>query len=145
MKKPSTHSQCKVEKQHFNGFEPSNTTPVPDVLFDELLADLSGSELKVLMYIIRRTRGFKKDSDAISLTQFEKGIVTSDGRILDRGCGLNRETICKALKSLEERGCIKSDKRTNHQGDSDITVYSIRFKGEVVGKSDQGSRKIRPG
>jgi hypothetical protein len=28
---------------------------VPDQLFDELLVELSGAELKVLLYIIRRT------------------------------------------------------------------------------------------
>ena len=131
----------------FEGFEPANTTPVPDVFFDVLLPLLSGAETKVLLYIIRRTLGFKKTTDAISLTQFEKGIVTHDGKVLDEGCGLNRETISKALKSLESRGCITSQKRligNNH----DVTVYSIRFKSDagVVGKSDPGgSRKIRPG
>ncbi len=129
---------------NFSGFEPSNTTPVPDILFDELLSELSGSELKVLLYIIRRTRGFKKDTDAISLSQFQNGIVTNDGRVLDKGCGLNRETICKALKSLEDGGYIKSEKSTTHLGDNAVTVYSIRFKGDVVEKSNQGSRKSEP-
>jgi hypothetical protein len=128
----------------FSGFEQANTTPVPDVFFDELLPELSGAELKVLLYIIRRTKGFKKDTDAISLTQFENGIVTSSGKVLDKGCGLSRETICKALVSLETKGCIKSEKRTSKHGSNAVTLYSIRFKGEVVGKTDQGSRKNRP-
>lgn len=136
----------------FAGFERSNTTPIPDVLFDGLLTELSGAELKVLLYIMRRTWGFKKDTDAISLSQFEHGIITRDGRTLDKGVGLNRETICKALQSLEENGYITSEK----QGRS-VTIYSIHFKGsrksepqwsenptsQVVGKSAQGSRKIR--
>jgi hypothetical protein len=137
----------------FDGFVRSNTTPIPDVLFDELLSILSGAELKVLLYIMRRTWGFKKDSDAIALSQFEHGITTRDGRVLDRGCGLHRETICKALKSLEKLGCIKSEKQVSAHGDKDITVYKIRFRGEseVVEKSDHpeksdhiGSRKKRP-
>lgn len=53
----------------FSGFVFPTTTPVPDQLFDELLPRLSGAELKVLMYIIRRTFGFKKQSDDISLAQ----------------------------------------------------------------------------
>ncbi len=135
----------------FTGFEAANTTPVPDILFDTLLPDLSGAELKVLLYIIRRTSGFKKTMDAISLTQFEGGIITKDGRVLDRGCGLSRETVCNALQSLEKRGCIKSDKRS-HNGGKEITAYSINFAYDekVVGKSDQlvqqsdyPSRKIR--
>ncbi len=128
----------------FDGFEPSNTTSVPDIFFDELLSILSGAEIKVLLYIIRRTLGFKKTTDAISLSQFENGITTHEGKVLDRGCGLNRETICKALKSLELLGCITSLKRTANKNDKDTTLYSIRFKGEVkvVGKSDHvGSRK----
>src|SRR5690348_4109569 len=131
----------------FEGFEQANTTPIPDVLFDTLLTKLSGAELKVLLYIMRRTWGFKKDTDAISLTQFEHGIVTKEGKRLDYGCGLNRETICKALQSLETKGCIKSEKRTAHKRDMDVTIYSIRFKGEamVVGKSDHSaSRKNQP-
>jgi hypothetical protein len=47
------------------GFRRPTTTPVPDELFDEWLAVLSGAELKCLLYIVRRTLGFKKDADAI--------------------------------------------------------------------------------
>ena len=67
----------------FSGFAFPTTTPVPDQLFDELLHRLSGAELKVLMYIIRRTFGFKKQSDDISLAQLVKGIRTKDGKIFD--------------------------------------------------------------
>ena len=90
----------------FRGYSRPTYTPVPDELFDEQLPDLSGAELKVLLYIIRRTFGFKKDSDTISLNQICKGIVTRDGRVLDRGTGLNKDTVTKAIKSLEEGGYI---------------------------------------
>jgi len=53
----------------FQGFRSPNYTQVPDELFDELMSTLSGAELKVLLYIIRRTFGFKKGSDTISLSQ----------------------------------------------------------------------------
>jgi hypothetical protein len=126
----------------FNGFEPANTTPVPDILFDELLSWLSGSELKVLLYIIRRTRGFKKDSDAISLSQFQKGIVTKDGKQLDKGCGIDdRQTIINALASLEKKRCIVSEKCKTAKGDNATTVYRILFSQGVVGKANQGSRE----
>ena len=114
----------------FDGFEPANTTPVPDVLFDELLPYLNEAQLKVMLYIIRRTLGFKKTADAISLKQFRYGITTKDEKKLDSGCGLkNFTTISKALKSLEQMGCIESDKRETSQGDQDTTVYRIRFRG----------------
>jgi hypothetical protein len=70
----------------FNGFIFPTTTPIPDQVFDELLHLLSGNELKVLLYICRRTFGFKKESDTISLNQMVNGITTRDGRVLDRGC-----------------------------------------------------------
>jgi hypothetical protein len=38
----------------FAGYDSPNYTMVPDQLFDEHLAFLSGAELKVLLYIIRR-------------------------------------------------------------------------------------------
>lgn len=44
----------------FQGFYVPNSTQVPDTLFDELMADLSGAELKVVLYVIRRTFGFKR-------------------------------------------------------------------------------------
>jgi hypothetical protein len=47
------------------------------------MSHLSGGELKVLLYICRRTFGFRKDSDSISLTQISKGITTKAGRVLD--------------------------------------------------------------
>ena len=72
------------------GFDSPNYTPVPDKLFDEYLARLSGAELKALLYIIRRTFGFKKDSDTISLKQMVEGITTHDGRRLDFGAGLSK-------------------------------------------------------
>lgn len=134
----------------FEGFEPANTTPVPDVLFDELLSELNESELKVLLYIIRRTAGFKKQTDAISLTQFQKGIrKRATGEILDKGCGVkDRATIVKALASLEKRGCIESIKGSDPQGDKATSSYRIRFRSGVVGKTnhptDIGSGQNQP-
>jgi hypothetical protein len=57
----------------FEGSSAPNYTQVPDALFDVLLPEGTESELKVLLYIIRRTYGFKKDSDSISLGQMVDG------------------------------------------------------------------------
>jgi hypothetical protein len=127
--------------ENFEGFVPANTTPVPDVLFDELLPTLKEAELKALLYIIRRTLGFKKSTDAISLTQFKKGITTKEGKVLDKGCGVkDRTTLIKALASLEDKGCIESIKAKTASGDDDITSYRIRFR-DVVGNSDHLNTK----
>src|SRR4051795_9527229 len=105
---PSAEDQTPSQ---FRGFRSPNYTPVPDELFDELLVELSGAELKVLLYIIRRTFGFKKDSDNISLSQMLNGIETRDGLSLDRGTGLSKKTLLEALRSLEEKNVITTQRR----------------------------------
>src|SRR5215213_423496 len=93
---------------YFEGFENPTTTPVPDIVFDRLLSRLKEAELKALLYIIRRTFGFKKDHDPISFNQFLRGIVTRDGRVLDEGCGIrSRSTLSTALQSLERMGIVR--------------------------------------
>src|SRR5687767_12689394 len=90
----------------FVGFRSPNYTMVPDEVFDELLVELSGAELKVLLYIIRRTFGFKRDEDAISLSQMLNGITTRAGHVLDRGVGISKPTLLQALRSLEDKNII---------------------------------------
>ena len=63
---------------------------------------LSGSEQKVLDYILRHTWGFDKDHDEISLTQLQCGI-----RSFDKGTGLSRQTVITAIKGLIRKGFIK--------------------------------------
>ena len=72
---------------------------------------LTGSEQKVLDYILRHTWGFKKVADEISLTQLESGI-----KDFDKGTGLSRPTIIKALKGLIKKGFIskKLGNKANH-------------------------------
>src|SRR5213595_3815784 len=106
---PKSSSEPSVYK--FGGFQRPNYTSVPDEVFDELLFELTGSELKVLLYIIRRTFGFKRDSDNISLKQMVAGIRTRDGRTLDRGTGLSKKSVLQALRSLDERNLIETERR----------------------------------
>jgi hypothetical protein len=58
-----------------------NTTQIPNVLIDELMPTLSGTEFKVLMVIARQTYGWHKDSDAISYSQLVKKSGSANGSI----------------------------------------------------------------
>src|SRR3712207_6398095 len=98
-----TSDQPPGESWTFHGVTSPNTTQVPDQYLDELLPLLSGAELKVLLYIPRRTFGFKKSSDNISLSQMLNGIRTQDGRILDYGVGLTKKTLLQMIKSLVDK------------------------------------------
>src|SRR3982750_2012812 len=103
-------SKSALAKINFKGFISPRHTQVPDELFDELMAHLSGAELKVLLYIIRRTFGFKKDSDNISLNQICNGITTREGEVLDRGTGLSQQSAITASKRLVEINAIIATK-----------------------------------
>jgi hypothetical protein len=109
----------------FPGFRSPTYTMVPDEVFDELLPELSGAELKVLLYIIRRTFGFKRESDTISLSQMLHGIRTRDGRALDRGVGLSKKTLLDALRSLGARRIILSQRRQSAEKGNEPTAYRL--------------------
>ncbi|HUS14530.1 MAG TPA: hypothetical protein VM536_05870 [Chloroflexia bacterium] len=125
------------------GFHKPTTTPVPDELFDEWLAVLSGAELKCLLYVIRRTLGFKKDIDAISLKQMVHGITTRDGRVLDSGTGLNRSTVVTALAGLEARGLITVVRAADEQGAALTSTYALRWRGEADAVPPEAPRPTR--
>jgi len=91
---------------HIRRFKVPSHTQVPNEIFDELMHDLSGAEFKVLCYIARRTYGFHRIEDSISLKQICEGILTRDGRRLDHGTGLARSTAVVAIRGLVNRGLI---------------------------------------
>ena len=70
-------------------------TAIANEILEQLVnRDLLGAEFRILLFIIRKTYGYHKKQDKISLTQFEKGT------------GLSRPTIVKTLKNLEIRNMI---------------------------------------
>jgi hypothetical protein len=91
------------------------------------MSHLSGAELKVLLYIIRRTFGFKKDVDNISLHQICKGIITRDGEVLDKGTGLSQQSVITALKGLVEKNAIVAKRRSSKERGYESTTYSLHL------------------
>ena len=77
------------------------TTQVPNILFDLHLPNLTESELKIILVIIRQTYGWidrytgkRKQRDRISHTQF----MTKTG--------LSRRIITNAIKNLNSKGLV---------------------------------------
>ena len=62
---------------------------------------LTPQEGTTLTFILRRTVGFQKLSDKISLSQFSNGLGN-----YDRGTGLSRKQVIKSIKGLETKGYI---------------------------------------
>jgi hypothetical protein len=127
----------------FPGFDTPHYTQVPNTLFDVLLAagTLTEAELRVLLYICRRTFGFGKDADAISLSQM------TDGRRLDHGAGCRRDAAVRATKGLERKGIITITRLSDPRSGPATNVYALRWRVSrqsdgvtgVVTPSDQGS------
>jgi hypothetical protein len=125
-----------------------NSFQCPNVIVDELLPELSGSELKVLLYIVRRTFGFQRDSDNISLSQMLNGIRKSSGDVLDRGVGIkDKKTLLAALRTLSDKGLILTTRRSSVEKGNEPTAYQLNlhaasFAGKIppplAEKSPQG-------
>jgi DNA-binding transcriptional ArsR family regulator len=119
-------------KEKFGGYQSPHYTIVPDELFDEQMAELSGPELKVLLYIIRHTYGFKKDNDNISISQMLNGIIKRDGTRQDKGCGLSKPTLLQALRDLQERNLIIAERRMSRERGNEPTNYRLNVLTEPV-------------
>lgn len=117
------------DSKPFAGFARPTYTQVPDQLFDELLPTLSESELKVLLYVVRHTLGWRKDEDSISVSQLAGGITRRDGTVLDRGTGLSRTSIRKATAALVGRGILTVRQVRDAGGEYESNVYALRFAG----------------
>jgi hypothetical protein len=111
----------------YQGFSRPNYTQVPDDVFDILLPELTESELKVLLYIIRRTFGFKKDADTISLKQMVEGIRTRDGRQLDRGAGVSKTSAVRGVTGLVEKGIIVAVRNRSTEKGDEPTTYTLHI------------------
>jgi len=129
---------------HYEGFGSPNGTIVPDDVFDVLMPQLTDPELRVLLYIIRRTFGFKRNEDNISLKQMVEGIRTRDGRVLDRGTGISKASVARGLKGLTEKGIIAVKHNSSAARGNEPTTYALRFKELQAPHEDVATQTLLP-
>ncbi|RLL17985.1 replication protein [Acinetobacter chengduensis] len=79
-----------------------NSFQVPNAFVDEVLSKISDASCKLYLVICRKTRGWNKEMDSISLTQFED--IT----------GKTRPTVIKCLRELIKVGLVVELKSTFH-------------------------------
>ncbi|XOB41776.1 MAG: replication protein [Candidatus Nealsonbacteria bacterium] len=84
-----------------------NSTQIPNVISDLIEPRVPEGEVRCLKYICRRTYGFHKERDRISLTQFTDGLKNKDGKRLDYGAGLSRPSVVEALRNLIGANIVK--------------------------------------
>ena len=106
------------------GFSCQGFTPIPLDLLDWIVPVVSEAELRVLLYIARRTYGFGKQSDKISLSQFCAGLTSRSGVALDLGTSLSRQGVLNAIKGLRVKGLLKV---VPGGGRSKVTEYEIHL------------------
>jgi predicted RNA-binding Zn-ribbon protein involved in translation (DUF1610 family) len=122
----SVHDNVANDKsgRPFPGFPTPSFTPVPDIFFDELLPQLDNGELRVVLYTMRHTYGWRKTEDWITLDQFEHGQRNRDGSWRDRGCGLSRPAIARALRQAIAHGYLVERISCRHCG-TEVTRSEI--------------------
>lgn len=124
------------------GFSKPTTTQTPDALLDYWLTRLAGSELRVLLYAVRRTYGFKRDEDAIGLDQFLHGITTRDGAVLDEGIGISRRALLYAIKNLADKGLLLKGRHVDDGGRDTVSTYRLSIVDERHPRAAQGVRAV---
>ena len=124
------------------GFSKPTTTQTPDPIFDYWQTRLTGAEMRVLLYAVRRTYGFKKDDDNISLDQFEHGITTETGAVLDEGCGCSRKSILRAIKLLIDKDILIKTRRRGADKRDDVSNYRLHIVDERQGRPERGFRAV---
>lgn len=91
-----------------SGFKAPEHTQVPNSFFD-MMDDMSDVELRVTLCAIRKTFGWHKKKEAISLTQYQK--MT----------GLSRQGVLNGIEEAEKRGTIKKA----GTGKRNTTIYEL--------------------
>ncbi len=108
-----------------------NSFQLPNSVVDELLADLTGAELKCYLLVVRKTKGWNKEIDSISIGQFME--VT----------GLSNRSVITACDSLVEKGLL-----VRSGGERRLNTYSVRsFNISQTGEkssSDKTGEKSSP-
>jgi phage replication O-like protein O len=103
-----------------------NHTQISNDFMDEFMSKLSGGAVKVFLAIARKTIGWHKDTDSISLSQLMKTT------------GLSRQGMINVIAELEKQDLIKVDRN-----DGQSNKFTINY-GELVNSVDRTSQESRP-
>lgn len=131
------------------GLSRPTTTQVPNELFDYWLPVLGDAELRALLYIVRRTLGFRRRDDQIGPHQFVDGISGRDGTVFDEGCGLSQKHLYRALKELSAHCLIAIDRHRDGPTGNVASTFALLFDDEepwVIAARDprEGAETPRP-
>lgn len=101
---------------------------VPNEIIDEgWLRELNGSEVKILIFIIRKTFGFNKIAgDRIPLSQ------------ITEATGLTRQSAISAVSVLEKVGLIRVIRSRSNDGMRNINYYQLITRSDYNKSKNKG-------
>lgn len=102
-----------------------NSFQVPNSLVDDLIAELSGAELKCYLFVVRKTRGWNKEFDSISISQFME--VT----------GLSNRSVIDACNNLAKLGLL-----VQSTGARGVKVYSANMEKSSTYEESSHVKKV---
>ena len=103
----------------------TNSFQVPNAVIDELMAELSGAELKCYLAILRKTKGWNKDFDAVSVTQLMS--VT----------GLSNRAVIDACNHLVELNLLYQ--KTGSRG---VKIFSVNLCNNFTSEKSSPVKKV---
>lgn len=112
-----------------------NSFQLPNSIVDDLICELTGAELKCYLVIVRKTKGWNKESDAISISQLMEVTGLSNRAVIDacnrltelgllvrqkgaRGVNIFTPNLCKKFTS-EESSHVKKVHSTCEESSQD--------------------------
>jgi hypothetical protein len=107
-----------------------NSFQVPNLLVDRLLPFLSGPQTKVLLLVCRKTFGWGKRVDQISLGQFEQQ------------AGLSRSSVYEALETFVRAGLLLKTSRGRQQ----VNGWSLNLEvnaEDVIRFLEESSKSVK--
>ena len=94
-------------------------TRFPNQLLEGFLrAHLSSRQLRVVLFVVRKTFGFHKESDLISMSQFSKEL------------GIARRNVYGIVKDLEAKNILLSKGKPNKTKEYRIEIDPVKWKVE---------------
>lgn len=125
----------------YEGIPEEPWTKTPNTMIDEVMHKISGSSIKVYMFILRNTWGYQeyKSAKKITTNEFMKGRKNSDGSRMSHGTGLSKVSVIKSVRELIDKNIIECEIDDSDPGRC-VKKYRI-----VVGSSPQSDVEQKQG
>ena len=106
-----------------------NSFQVPNILIDEMLSQMTPKAAICYFVVIRQTKGWNKEQDFISISQFVKKT------------GLSNRSVINAVNELVELGLI--EKQQVKQGNGVANMYSVNLCKNFTSEKNSHVKKLQ--